>query len=63
MRIDDDVLIAMTRCGGSFVQQLAVLIQRADDINRAKLLAAFPEYIEEYRRIAAQLSGARRSDT
>jgi len=47
-----EVLEAMTRFGGSFVKQLAVLIRLADYTNKRKLLAAFPEYIEEYRELA-----------
>jgi len=44
--------IAMQRRGGSFVKTLGQLIPLADVQNRAKLQAAFPEYFEQYRKIA-----------
>jgi len=44
--------IAMQRRGGSFVKTLGQLIPLADAPNRAKLQAAFPEYMKQYRAIA-----------
>jgi len=43
---------AMRRRGGGFVQQLGILIQVADTTNRAKILEAFPDYVQQYRKIA-----------
>lgn len=48
------VIGAMLRYGGSFVKALATAWQLADDSNAAKIEAAFPDYIEKYRRIAAE---------
>jgi hypothetical protein len=45
-------LEAMSKYGGSFVQALAVAYRRADDVNRARLLAAFPDYFAEYATLA-----------
>lgn len=45
---DDDILEAMTNYGGSFVRQLAKLFRLADDGNRRRLLATFPEYWDRY---------------
>lgn len=38
----------MERTGGSFVKALAGAFFKADAINTKKLLAAFPEYFEQY---------------
>jgi hypothetical protein len=53
----DDTLDAMARYGGSFVKQLAELTRAADPINRQKLMAAFPEYFAEYKKIAEETRG------
>lgn len=44
----------MKRTGGSFIQALALCIQRADLDNLRKLRAAFPWYWERYRSLAAR---------
>ena len=49
------VLKAMTRYGGGFVQALAEAARRADDVNIAKIKAAFPEYWEKYSKFALTL--------
>mgnify|MGYP001609135919 CR=1 FL=1 len=46
------VVEAMFNHGGGFVQALSKCFNRADDGNLAKLKAAFPEYWEEYKKIA-----------
>ena len=43
---------AMQRGGGGFVKALGVALMKADTVNRAKILKAFPEYCERYRTIA-----------
>lgn len=43
---------AMQKTGGSFVAALGVALMKADTANRAKIQAAFPEYIERYRTVA-----------
>ena len=55
-----EILEAMTRYGGSFVQQLAVLYRLADMNNKAKLATTFREYFVKYDEMAAQT--ARRTD-
>ena len=45
---------AMRRYGGSFVKALADAFTAADAENFAKLRAAFPDYWEKYRAIAAE---------
>jgi hypothetical protein len=47
-----DVVEAMRRYGGSFVQALAVCWQRADIVNRHRLEDAFPDIWAEYQRLA-----------
>jgi len=42
----------MARVGGSFVQALADAWRMADDENRARLVAAFPEVWAKYAAIA-----------
>lgn len=49
---DYQMFEAMEKYGGSFVKQLALLLQLADHINYAKLKTAFPEYFEQYREMA-----------
>ena len=46
------MVLAMERYGGGFVQALAECFMKADRINQAKLEAAFPEYVKEYRELA-----------
>lgn len=41
---------AMETYGGSFVSSLANTMRRADSENLAKLVNAFPNYIEEYKK-------------
>jgi len=50
-----DVTEAMILYGGSFVQQLGKLLRAADAENKSRLVAAFPEFIKEYREIAARM--------
>jgi hypothetical protein len=45
-------MLAMQAMGGSFVQQLGRLCERADPINLAKIKATWPEYWEEYADLA-----------
>lgn len=47
-----DVVDAMEKYGGSFVQALAVCFRRADANNLAKLKATFSEYWEQYEGMA-----------
>lgn len=46
------VVDAMQEYGGGFVKALASCYRRADPINFAKLQNAFPEYWEEYEKMA-----------
>ena len=39
----------MERLGGSFVRSLASCYYAADSTNKARLLAAFPDYFGKYR--------------
>ena len=50
---DDDVVIAMSVYGGSFVRGLAMLFRLADPVNQARLKLAFPDYWAEYTALAA----------
>ena len=45
---DAEITAAMLLYGGSFVSHLGNLWRFADDDNRARLKAAFPEYWAEY---------------
>jgi hypothetical protein len=47
-----EIVNAMARYGGSFVQALAAAFERADPDNFARLRAAFPEYWDEYAGVA-----------
>lgn len=47
-----EILKTMERYGGGFIQQLVVLYHHADQVNQAKLRAAFANYFEEYREMA-----------
>jgi len=53
-----DVTEAMLKYGGSFVQQLARLIRLADADNKRRLVDAFPEYLAEYRVLAARTAAS-----
>jgi hypothetical protein len=55
---DYDVTEAMLKHGGSFVRQLATLIRLADEDNRRRLVAAFPEYMAKYRDLASKVPPA-----
>ena len=46
---------AMRTYGGGFVKALAECFLRADPQNLARLERAFPEYVEEYKRMAGQM--------
>jgi len=43
---------AMQQRGGGFVQALGVALAKADPANRERIHQAFPEYWEQYRKIA-----------
>ena len=47
-----DVVTAMQDYGGSFVKALAECFHRADHINFEILKEAFPDYWEQYERVA-----------
>lgn len=49
---DWDVVRMMERFGGSFLQTLAQLYQRADPENQRRIKAAWPEYWAENAEIA-----------
>ena len=46
----------MERMGGGFASALAVAYFRADLDNQARILGAFPELFERYRRMARELA-------
>ena len=46
---------AMRVYGGSFVQQLGILIDHADTNNYLKLEETFPEYCQQYREMGQKL--------
>lgn len=48
-----EITDAMITYGGGFVSGLGRLFRAADVVNQAKLKAAFPEYWEQYREMAA----------
>ena len=50
-----EITEAMIVYGGSFVQTLGRLIRQADVDNKRRLVAAFPEYIEQYKELARML--------
>jgi hypothetical protein len=52
---DYPVVEAMEKYGGSFVQALAVCFRRADQVNRARLVLAFPEYWQQYTEMSENL--------
>jgi 2-oxo-4-hydroxy-4-carboxy--5-ureidoimidazoline (OHCU) decarboxylase len=45
----------MDRMGGGFASALAVAFYRADSDNRARILAAWPDLFEKYRRIDQEM--------
>jgi pyruvate/2-oxoacid:ferredoxin oxidoreductase beta subunit len=49
-----EVVEAMSKYGGSFVQALAECFHRADSNNFEKLKNAFPEYWKQYEEMAAK---------
>jgi hypothetical protein len=49
---DEDVIEAMHRYGGSFVEALAIAARRADRENLARLRLAFPDVWRRYAEIA-----------
>ncbi len=49
---DAAIVQTMINLGGSFVSALGSLYRQADDDNRARLKAAFPEYWAEYEALA-----------
>ena len=55
---DLKVVEMMEKFGGSFVKALAVAFLRSDHVNFQKLKEAFPEYWEEYERLADELPPA-----
>ena len=46
----------MERMGGGFASALALAYFRADSDNQARILGAFPDLFEKYRRIARELA-------
>jgi len=50
---------AMRQHGGSFVRALAECFALADSSNLDRLVAAFPEYIEQYSAIASSDAASR----
>ena len=52
---DYKIMQAMTIYGGSFVKALGFAALHADSINLAKLKTAFPEYWDEYQKIATAM--------
>jgi len=48
---------AMEKWGGGFASALAVAYFHADADNQARLLAAWPELFERYRRMAQDTTG------
>ena len=48
----------MERMGGGFAAALALAYYRADGDNQARIVGAFSDLFEKYRRIAAELAPA-----
>jgi hypothetical protein len=46
----------MERMGGGFAAALAVAYYRADSDNKARIVGAWPDLFEKYRRIARELA-------
>ncbi len=53
---DFDVAFTMIEYGGSFVRQLGAAALVADSDNLAKIKATWPDYWDQYTRMAQQLS-------
>lgn len=53
---DTDMIEAMRKFGGGFIQALAECLYRAYMENYQKLAEAFPVYFETYKRMAENLS-------
>jgi hypothetical protein len=49
---DAEIVATMIRFGGGFVSALGALYRQADDDNRRRLKAAFPEYFRKYDALA-----------
>lgn len=56
---DQDITDAMIAFGGGFMQALGRLFRHADEDNRARLRAAFPEYWAKYAELVCMLPEAR----
>lgn len=52
---DTYMIEAMGKFGGSFVKALAAMLWQADPINYEKLRHTFPEYFEEYKKMANKI--------
>lgn len=52
---DWEIALVMIRLGGSFVQHLGHLYGYADEMNRQRLINAFPELWDEYRDLAIRI--------
>ena len=62
MDFDDvDVVDAMQRLGGSFIKALGYAASRADLNNLRRIKAAFPDYWEQYRKLAELKPSTRRA--
>jgi len=48
----------MERMGGGFASALAVAYYRADSDNKARIVGAWPDLFEKYRRIARELAAS-----
>ncbi len=53
---DFDVAFTMIEYGGSFVRQLGAAALVADSDNLAKIKSTWPDYWDQYTRMAQQLS-------
>jgi hypothetical protein len=47
-----DMIFAMRKYGGNFVQSLGLCFLNADKYNLQKLLKTFPEYVKQYSELA-----------
>ena len=52
MATEWEIAEAMVQYGGGFVSQLGKLFRAADVDNKKRLVAAFPDYFDQYREIA-----------
>lgn len=52
---DWEITEAMIQYGGGFVAHLGKLFRLADETNKAKLKAAFPEYWQQYETLAMRM--------